>query len=96
MAEYIDREKVRDEFYQCVLDGTITSVEDTGKFLRDFPATDVAPLVHSRWEVHPKDTHASLMHLEKLRCTHCWHFFYHDYGDSKNYCPNCGSRMDGE
>ena len=44
MAEYIEREAVRDEFYQRVLEGTITSVEDTGEFLRKFPAADVAPV----------------------------------------------------
>ena len=95
MAEYIEREAVKKVF------------KDFGKPLVMAPgfaarqidaihAADVAPVVHGRWEVHPKDTHASLKHLEKLRCTHCWHFFYHDCGDSKNYCPNCGADMRGE
>ena len=58
---------------------------------------ELVPVVHGRWENHPKDTFATLNHCEKLRCTNCWHFFYHNYGDGKNYCPNCGAMMkDGE
>lgn len=60
------------------------------------PTIEAEPVKHGRWEVHPKDTCAAFKHLEKLRCTNCWHFLYHNYGDDKNYCPNCGAKMDGE
>ena len=111
MAEYIEREallnrlktkvkritpieKSRDMFYHdSGVNGALTRAMLEAE---NAPAADVVPVVRGRWEVHPKDTHASLKHLEKLRCTHCWHFFYHDCGDSKNYCPNCGARMEGE
>ena len=92
MTEYIDREKVLDEFYQCVLDGTITSVEDTGKFLRDFPAADVVPVVHGEWVVCGDGDNVPWM------CSHCGKTTAHKYKVMYGkYCPNCGAHMkDGE
>lgn len=54
------------------------------------PAADVAPVVHGRWESH-------LMPLA-YKCSVCgyrpsakeWKFH------KRNYCPNCGAKMDGE
>lgn len=99
MAEYIEREALLKvlrgsavaKYPASFAMGLFAAADEVSKL----PAADVVPVVRGRWEVHPKDTHASLKHLEKLRCTHCWHFFYHDCGDSKNYCPNCGCHMDG-
>ena len=93
MAEYIEREAVRDEFYQRVLEGTITSVEDTGKFLRNFHAADVAPVVHGRWIIIERT-----IGMKTYRCSECkdddfWNTrFCFGY---EHYCPNCGARMDG-
>lgn len=87
-VEYIEREAVRDEFYQCVLDGTITSVEDTGKFLRDFPAADVVSVVHGRW-IHDINN--------LYGCSECLGRETMSHKKLKPYCPNCGAHMkDGE
>ena len=56
---------------------------------------DAVEVAHGRWEEHARDTFAKEHRCEKLRCTHCWHFFYHNYGDNKLYCPGCGAKMDG-
>lgn len=57
---------------------------------------ELASVVHASWEEHPQDTFATMHHCKKIRCTHCWHFLYYNYGDSKLYCPNCGADMRGE
>ena len=53
------------------------------------PAADVAPVVHGHWE-QVDDT--------KCRCSRCDIIALiglYPHGD-KNYCPNCGAKMDGE
>jgi uncharacterized paraquat-inducible protein A len=62
--------------------------------LEKAPTVDAVEVKHGRWEEHPRDTFAKEHRCEKLRCTHCCHFFYHNYGDNKLYCPNCGAKMD--
>lgn len=57
--------------------------------------TDVAPVVHGRWECSEYDI------SDYWRCSACgedWFFEYDPTGDDTkvNYCPNCGAKMDGE
>ncbi len=62
---------------------------------------DVAPVVHGEWEAadwreydanscevicYPKDG---------IACTHCRYVFKKDALWKKNFCPNCGAKMDG-
>ncbi len=52
------------------------------------PAADVAPVVHGRW-IQVDDT--------KCKCSECeviTLIAQYPHGD-KNYCPNCGAKMDG-
>lgn len=49
-------------------------------------AADVAPVVHGRWKCHK--------YIEEYQCEICGHFVR--FGTIKNYCPNCGAKMDGE
>lgn len=52
------------------------------------PAADVAPVVHGRW-IQVDST--------KCRCSHCdiiGLIALYPHGD-KNFCPNCGAKMDG-
>ena len=63
--------------------------------VNEIPTVDAVEVVHGRWEEHPKDTFAKEHRCDKLRCTKCFHFFYHNYGDGKQYCPTCGAKMDG-
>ena len=99
MAEYIPRETAKEELLswaRCINHPEHLMTEDAMCVLDNIPAADVAPVVHGNWEVHPKDVFATMHHCGKLRCTNCWHFLYYNFGDDKNYCPNCGARMDGE
>lgn len=43
------------------------------------PAVDAEPVHHGRW-------------IDD-NCSECGQYVYH--GDARNYCPNCGARMDG-
>ena len=59
----------------------------------DFPAADVAPVVHGRWKQCFEDWRQQ---IEGDKCSACG---FEHYGPSINhyhYCPNCGARMDGE
>ena len=59
----------------------------------DFPAADVAPVVHGRWIGAP------LCGNDNCRCSECgsWHNIHADLSGEimQKYCPNCGARMDG-
>ena len=44
------------------------------------PTIDAEPVRHGKW-------------VEE-HCSECGQYVYH--GDAKNYCPNCGARMDKE
>lgn len=54
--------------------------------IEHIPAADVAPVVHGRWKCHK--------YIEEYQCEICGHFVR--FGTVKNYCPNCGAKMDGE
>lgn len=58
--------------------------------LHKVPAADVAPVVHSSWEITDVD------HGHGHKCYHCpecgedeWRY------DEPKYCPNCGAKMNG-
>lgn len=50
------------------------------------PRADVIKVVHGRW------VHKGAWHIE---CSECKHVLAH-IGEAKNYCPNCGAKMDLE
>lgn len=103
MAEYIEREAALNKLCQdnCGHDynGKCYNCY-TAAFIEQYPAADVVPVVHGRWEV----VHGVLTpggdpllrcpickareseHLCGVECRTVW-----------NYCPNCGAHMkDGE
>ncbi len=84
MPEYIEREAVRNALYEA------DAITMKGvAILNQFPAADVAPVVHGRWEVY--------MDGKYLMCSACKASFWDENEDGgTNYCPNCGARMDGE
>lgn len=62
--------------------------------IANFPAAEVAPVVHGRWVEYPRAYY--------FKCSNCKYTVPHrkaklfngkrDY----NYCPHCGAKMDGE
>lgn len=81
MAEYIDKQAFLNHMKG-------TSRYFNVKFdIENFPAADVAQVVHGRWEI---------MDGTKTRriCSKCgWDV--PEYGKFYSYCPNCGAKMDG-
>lgn len=90
MAEYIKRE----EFYeQMNATGAEFSLCDALEMIEKFPAADVAPVVHGRWEIRPTGMATDTGPEYKAYCTVC-------NEPNKQYrppfCPHCGAKMDGE
>ena len=70
-----------DREIQC---GAIIAKEFLDK-AKDAPTVDAVEVVHGRW------MHKGAWHIE---CSECRYILAH-IGEAKNYCPNCGAKMDG-
>ena len=86
MAEYIEREALRDTLYDA------DAITMSGvKILNQFPGADVAPVRHGQWV---GDSFC------KWQCNKC-HAPAPKYGYPvsefvrSSYCPSCGAKMDG-
>ena len=91
MAEYINREALRDELLSISIDtsnlygcGVLEGLDRATKRLNEQPAADVAPVVHGRWIAS---------HDEFCTCSICKYPVYVGWNQT-NYCPNCGAKMD--
>ena len=81
MTEYIDREAFLESMKR-------TSRYFDVKFdIESFPAADVAPVVHGRWD--------SLDGYKTRRVCSVCGWDVPEYGKFYSYCPNCGAKMDG-
>lgn len=91
MAEYIDREALIAKFKRLKLgeNSFVERVFADGVYaiIEQFPAADVAPVVHGRWIRKP---HWCVSCSYCGKCTHD----YEGEVESYNYCPNCGAKMD--
>ena len=97
MAEYIEREALETalnhrlnflmaengeyDHYTSGFDEAVTRVED-------FPAADVSPVRHGRWETNSDRPDSLISSI----CKCGFDMWKHD---PHNYCPNCGAKMDG-
>ena len=68
-------------------------VED---MIENAPAVDAVPVVHGRWMVTDAYPH-------NVYCSECYKTFaqthwavWEDGSLPRNFCPNCGAKMDGE
>lgn len=100
MAKYINREELVEWMKRIPLkdlsDGLglcrVIMEEDFKRAIRTIPAgtiIDVAPRVHGRWIEQEKYTFGTM-----YDCSICGNRIL-DNGHPWNYCPNCGSKMDG-
>lgn len=111
MAEYIDREAFKksvEERYckPCKAEGKDHNgcwcracwVDDMLDEVDCFQPSDVAPVVHGRWDNVP-NTYMSVISKDRAyrgnatTCSVCHEVNPNAY--KTNYCPNCGAKMDG-
>lgn len=83
MAEYIDRNKIYEEYEKTQKKGGPWNFEG---LIGSIPAADVAPVRHGSWIKKPGQR-SSGMYCSKCDC-------FED--NVRNFCPNCGAKMDGE
>ena len=96
MAEYIEFEatkqaidRIRSVYHRARNFNAVSAIDNVFGEIKEIPAADVAPVVHGHWE-QVDDT--------KCRCSRCDIIALiglYPHGD-KNYCPNCGAKMDEE
>ena len=92
MAEYIDRDAALREIERRearMVGDKRVSVDAMKSFIKNRPATDVAPVVYGRGIEQEKYTFGTM-----YDCSICGNRIL-DNGHSWNYCPNCGAKMDG-
>ena len=81
MTEYIERAKLLKKLITC---GAICEFGEC--LIKQFPAADVAPVVHGRWVDAGRGIKA---------CSNCNHGIKEHMACANHYCPNCGAKMDG-
>ena len=88
MAEYINREEYCENYCRC----NNEYCDRQSCPIWRAPATDVALVVHGRWEMRPTGMATDTGPEYKAYCTVC---------NEPNkqyqppYCPHCGAKMDG-
>lgn len=88
MPGYIDRESVR-----IALCGESAITMKGVKILNQFPAADVAEVRHGEWWMQ-----TDIADYPYGTCSVCGYVEWDAFprGDTPNYCPNCGAKMDGK
>ena len=89
MAEYIDRNAFLEHMKKT------NRYFDVKHDIENFPAADVALVVHGRWDDSGRYTFPS--GNTAVRCTNCGCALTEsEYRlNNWNYCPVCGAKMDG-
>ena len=90
MAEYIEREAIRDALYDA------DAITMNGvKILNQFPSSDVEPVKRGRWIMGTDENGLQTGHRECSRCGEIVKYGYSLYG-VHNFCNYCGAKMDEE
>lgn len=95
MAEYIEREALISKFERIGL-GESSLMEKAfalGVYavIETFPAADVAPVVHGRWDGDTCTACKLPWKYNMVQNADDWGYF----DPMPDYCPNCGAKMDG-
>ena len=85
MGEYIERDKLLDDFELCNKQNPRWTPQRVKSLLVRANAADVVEVKQGRWITDEKGV---------AYCGRCR--IVDDYASVHNYCPNCGARLDGE
>ena len=90
MAEYIEREALRDALY-----GADAITMNGVKIIYQFPSSDVTPVRHGQWIMGTGENGLQRGYRECSRCGEIVKYGYSLYG-VHNFCNYCGAKMDGD
>ena len=100
MAEYIEREKLMAEIYR-IGGHNLCGWETIGvkALVERQPNADVVEVRHGKWkemqgEIGNPFNNQVFDTIDLLVCSICNEIF--DVSEARNYCPNCGAKMDGK
>ena len=87
MSDYISRDVAIIEFMDNDIDHIqAPNGKEAVQILSDIPAADVVQVVHGTWKHH----------MSFGICDKCGYEYNWTGTDAKNFCPNCGVKMDRE
>lgn len=100
MDEYIKRDALLNEISQQKAMSAHSfprrhfTVNDVLTCIKTAPATDVAPVVHAKWEYAD---YVSSGHVENIyTCSACRNYYAWGEMEKTPCCPSCGAKMDLE
>lgn len=85
MTDYIDREAFLEHMKKT------NRYFDVKFDIEGFPAADVAPVVHGRWDGNDCTVCKLPWNYNMVQDADDWGYF----DPMPDYCPNCGARIDG-
>lgn len=95
--EYIKRDAVLDYLTIMPIDIGFSDIDRVIDFIKEFPAADVAPVQHGRWEYDsdgaPNCSECGEPALQRLHMYMKFRSFSAPFSKSV-FCPNCGAKMD--
>lgn len=87
MSEYIRKADAIDDLhtqlmYRMGSDDMKRRLDD---WVKTLPSADVVPVIHGKWE----------RYMSFGICDKCGYEYGWKATDARNFCPNCGAKMDG-
>ena len=88
MAEYIEKNVAIARLTALEIGNPCSTMADAKRQIADTRPADVAPVVHGRWVTHYRSG-TPVAEGYVSTCCDMWN------KRKSDYCPNCGSKMDG-